>query len=63
LHLAGPEAAALLPVGKADYIFTPLSHGCSIDGEAVALGECVASDHAAGIALAPGARALLSWPA
>ncbi|MEQ8310465.1 MAG: class I mannose-6-phosphate isomerase [Sphingopyxis sp.] len=63
LHLAGPEAAALLPQDKADYIFTPLSHGCSIDGEAVALGECVASDRAAGIALGPGARALLSWPA
>lgn len=63
LHLSGPEAAALLPHGNADYIFTPLSRGCSIDGEVVALGECVSSDRADGIVLAPGARALLSWPA
>lgn len=63
LHLAGREAAALLPPGNADYIFTPLSRGCTIEGEVVKLGECVATDRADGIALAAGARALLSWPA
>lgn len=63
LHLSGPDAASILPQGDADYIFTPLSQGCVIDDEPVKLGECVASDRASGIALAPGARALLCWPA
>ena len=63
LHLSGPEAAALLPQDSADFTFTPLSHGCTISGEDVKLGECVATDRADAIALAPGARALLSWPA
>lgn len=63
LHLAGADAAAFLPHGNADYIFTPLSPGCAIAGEPIALGECVATDRADDIALAQGARALLSWPA
>lgn len=63
LHLSGPEAAALLPKGQDDFTFTPLSKGCTIGGETVRLGECVATDRADGIVLAPGARALLSWPA
>lgn len=63
LHLAGADAAAFLPHGNADYIFTPLSPGCAIAGEPIALGECVATDRADDIVLAQGARALLSWPA
>lgn len=63
LHLAGPQAATFLPAEKADFTFTPLSRGCSIMGEAISLGECVATDDATGIALDLGARALLSWPA
>lgn len=63
LHLSGLGAATFLPQGTGDFTFTPLSHGCSIAGEEVRLGECVATDSADGVALAPGARALLSWPA
>lgn len=63
LHLSGPDAAAYLPQGASDFTFAPLSHGCSIAGEEVRLGECVATDRADGVVLAPGARALLSWPA
>jgi mannose-6-phosphate isomerase len=63
LHLSGPEAAAMLPQESADFTFTPLSSGCRIEGESVKLGECVATDRADTIALASGARALLSWPA
>ncbi|KGB53687.1 class I mannose-6-phosphate isomerase [Sphingopyxis sp. SE2] len=63
LHLSGPEAATFLPREAADFTFTPLSRGCSIAGEAVKLGECVATDRADAIALASGARALLCWPA
>lgn len=63
LHLSGPEAAGLLPQSSADFIFTPLSHGCTLSGEDVKLGECVATGRADGIALAHGARALLCWPA
>lgn len=63
LHLAGADAAAFLPHGSADYIFTPLSPGCAIAGKPIGLGECVATDRTGGIVLAPDARALLSWPA
>lgn len=63
LHLSGSCAAGSLPQHGADFTFTPLSPGCSISGEEVKLGECVATDRANGIALAPGARALLCWPA
>ena len=62
LHLAGPGAAALLPPGRADYLFLPLSAGCTAAGEAIGFGECAALDHAGAIELAPGARALLCWP-
>jgi mannose-6-phosphate isomerase len=62
LHLAGADAATALPHEADDYIFVPLSDGCSIDGETVTLGECVATDRADTIALTPGARALLCWP-
>lgn len=62
-HLVGPEATTFLPNNRADFTFTPLSRGCSITGEEIGLGECVATDDATGIALNPGARALLSWPA
>lgn len=63
LHLSGPAAADVLPHQTGDFTFTPLSQGCSIEGEPVKLGECVACTRADGIALAPGARALLSWRA
>jgi mannose-6-phosphate isomerase len=63
LHLSGPEAASVLPREPGDFIFVPLSQGCSIAGEVVNVGECVTTDHTGAIALAPGARALLSWPA
>lgn len=63
LHLSGPDAAALLPQHRGDFTFTPLSQGCSIAGEEVKLGECVATDRAGDIMLVAGARALLCWPA
>jgi len=62
LHLGGTGAAAALPREADDYVFVPLSDGCSIEGEAVTLGECIATDHADTIALESGARALLCWP-
>lgn len=63
LHLAGADTAGLLPGWSDDFTFTPLSAGCQIGDEAVQLGECVATARADNIRLAPGARALLSWPA
>lgn len=63
LHLAGPDVTADLPSDAEAYIFVPLSGGCSIEGEAVTLGECIATDRADTIALESGARALLCWPA
>jgi len=63
LHLSGPDVAAFLPQGTGDFTFTPLSEGCSIAGEEVKLGECVATDRADSVVLASGARALLCWPA
>lgn len=63
LHLSGPDAAALLPPGRGEFTFTPLSQGCRIACEEVRLGECAVTDRTDGIALTSGARALLSWPA
>lgn len=63
LHLSGTDAAASLPHHADDFTFTPLSAGCSVDGEAVRLGECIATHRADTIELQPGARALLCWPA
>lgn len=63
LHLSGPGAKPFLPQLKADFLFTPLSQGCTIMGEEIRLGECAAMDEATGIVLDQGARALLSWPA
>src|SRR3546814_12711729 len=56
LHLSGPDAVALLPQHGAAFTFTPLSPGCSVGGELVRFGECVATARADDIALTPGAR-------
>lgn len=61
LHLSGPDAAMHLPAHSAEFLFTPLSQGCSIYGEPVELGDCVAAERADGIELVRGARALLCW--
>ena len=57
-----PDAATMLPRTSGAYSFVPLSPGCRVGDEAIALGECVVIDRAEGIALAPDARALLCWP-
>ena len=63
IHLSGPSGAVDLPAGPGDYGLLPLSTGCSVGGEAIGLGECVALCHAGPISLEYGARALLFWPA
>lgn len=62
LHLSGPQAATMLPPTPERFLFVPLSAGCSLCGEAVDLGECVATDRADSVSLDEGARALLCWP-
>ncbi len=63
LYLAGTDYRPCLPERQSEYSFVPLSAGCEIDGDAVTLGECVLTESAAAISLAPSARALLAWPA
>ncbi|MCC7394347.1 MAG: class I mannose-6-phosphate isomerase [Sphingomonadaceae bacterium] len=62
-HLSGDALPPLPPDGAADYLLTPLSRGCSYDGEGLLLGECARITAPSAIRLTPGARALLCWPA
>lgn len=62
LHLAGAETDKFAPQEAGGAMLVPLSNGCSVSGEVVALGECVVLDGSDRIALAADARALLCWP-
>ncbi|WP_428629094.1 class I mannose-6-phosphate isomerase [Sphingopyxis sp.] len=62
-QLASPIDTALLGRASGELTFVPLSAGCSVAGETVALGEAVLLTYAAQIELGNGARALLTWPA
>ncbi len=62
-HLVRAEG----PLNPADYpatelTVTPLGEGCTVDGEAIAFGECAVTSDAGSIVLAPGALALIAWP-
>ena len=61
LHLAGNGARALLPASAGRYTFVPLSSGCWVGKEALALGECAQIDRADTLSLEVDARALLCW--
>lgn len=62
-QLAGPADPGLLRQAKGEVTFVPLSAGCAVAGEGVALGEAILLTDTAQIELAQGARALLTWPA
>ncbi len=62
-QLAGPTDRALLDQACGELTFVPLSAGCAVAGEAVALGEAVLMTDPATIDIASGARALLTWAA
>ena len=63
-HLVRAEG----PLAPTDYpatelTVTPLGDGCTVDGEAIAFGECAVTEDGAGITLSSGARALIAWAA
>ena len=62
-QLAAPVDAALLDQATGELTFVPLSAGCRVAGESVALGEAVLLGDPRDIEIAEGARALLTWPA
>ena len=62
-HLAGPVDPARIERPKGELTFVPLSAGCAVAGQAVALGQAVLLADPAAIDIAPGGRALLTWAA
>lgn len=60
-QLASPLDSSLIEQAAGELTFVPLSAGCRVAGESVALGEAVLLDDAASIAIADGARALVAW--
>lgn len=60
-HLAGPVDPAIVERAVGEMTFVPLSAGCRVAGESVALGEAVLLTHPAAIEVDYGGRALLAW--
>lgn len=62
-QLAAPVDPALIGQATGESTFVPLSAGCRVAGESVALGEAVLVSDPSAIEIDEGARALLTWPA
>ena len=62
-QLAAPIDPVLLEQPTGELTFVPLSAGCRVAGESVALGEAVLLTDPSTIEIDDGARALLTWPA
>lgn len=63
VQLTAPVDAALFDRTTGELTFVPLSAGCRVAGEIVALGEAVLLGDPRSIEIDEGARALLTWPA
>ncbi|MEQ1510125.1 MAG: class I mannose-6-phosphate isomerase [Sphingopyxis sp.] len=61
-HLTGPIDHADLPSESGRYTIVPLSTGCILGGEPLALGECAIIADPGSITLQDGASALIAWP-
>ncbi len=61
VQLAGPVAPAIVEQATGELIFVPLSAGCRVAGEDVALGEAVLLTDPRDIRIEEGGRALLTW--
>ncbi|WP_439567614.1 class I mannose-6-phosphate isomerase [Sphingopyxis sp.] len=62
-QLAGPIDPDILAQAAGELTFVPLSAGCRVGDERVALGEAVLLTDPSAIEIDEGARALLAWPA
>ena len=62
-QLAEPLDHLLLGQASGEQTFVPLSAGCRVAGESVALGEAVLLSEPSAIEIDEGGRALLTWPA
>lgn len=63
VQIAAPVDPVLLGKALGEVTFVPLSAGCRVAGEDVALGEAVLLADPSAIELGEGARALMAWPA
>ncbi|MEK6542461.1 MAG: class I mannose-6-phosphate isomerase [Pseudomonadota bacterium] len=63
IHAAGLLDYSALPSDQGRYTIVPLGHGCTVDGEALSLGECAIIETLATLDLQAGASALIAWPA
>ena len=61
-QLGAPIDPAIIEQAAGELIFVPLSAGCRVAGESVALGEAVLLTDPAAIKIDQGSRALLTWP-
>lgn len=62
-QLAAPIDPTLIQQASGELTFVPLSAGCRVAGETVALGEAVLLTDPSRIEIDDGSRALLTWPA
>lgn len=62
-QLAAPIDPMLIEQAGGELTFVPLSAGCRVAGESVALGEAVLLTDPSAIEIDDGGRALLTWPA
>jgi len=62
-QLAAPLDTSLFKQAGGELTFVPLSAGCRVAGECVALGEAVLLTDPSTIEIDEGSRALLTWPA
>lgn len=62
-HVAAPIDPSLLGEAIGELTFVPLSAGCRVAGDVVALGEAVLLRDPSAIEIDEGARALIAWPA
>lgn len=63
VQLAAPVDPAMLEKAVGELTFVPLSSGCHVAGEVIALGEAILLTDPSAIEINEGSRALLTWPA
>lgn len=63
IHATGPLDHSALPADQGRYTIAPLGDGCTVGGEALALGECAIIKTLNKLDLQAGASALIAWPA
>lgn len=63
IHAVGPLDRRALPAAQGRYTIVPIGHGCTVDSEALCLGECAVVQNLGTLDLPDGGAALIAWPA